>query len=286
MPVEVPTKPSEKKDFCVCGPASYGHIDPRLIIEWMQMQKILGVGLVVVYDISLSVTTRKLLEQYVHDGFVDLRKTDGFDSTQSQHYVLHSSPVINDCMFRYMHTCNFMVGVDFDELIVPISPNHTTLRDLIDGLNISRSKTDSGLLPASYAFRNKYFFMDSPPDLNQSDISTYLRYRQSAITSPQGYSAKSIHDPVACSHVHNHYCWGRNAAFKSSRSVCQEVEAQYALNFHYKKCHFSADECRDIMKNVSQVDTMLKYKDPLLLNIASMLQIFQNNTSNHTNNKS
>ena len=46
-----------------------------------------------------------------------------------------------------------------------------------------------------------------------------------------------------------------------------EVRPEFAVNQHYKKCHFSKGECHKMMANVTQDDTILKYKDKLINNV-------------------
>jgi len=48
-------------------------------------------------------------------GFVDLRRSDYIADGPSQ-FLLHGTPVINDCMYRNMYRFRHIIVVDFDEV--------------------------------------------------------------------------------------------------------------------------------------------------------------------------
>jgi len=76
--------------------------------------------------------------------------------------------------------------------------------------------------------------------------------------SPAGYSVKSIINPQACIHMHNHYCWGITPGF-SSRPADTEVDPRIATNRHFKRCHFSQQECSKMMSHVTRDDVMQRF---------------------------
>jgi len=271
MPVESPMSPKFKRDFCVCVSVAFGNLNSFRLIEWLEMMKLQGVSKIVSYDIGVDAEAVRILEQYEREGFVDFRKTNHFNPDEPLHHVLQSSSSINDCMYRNMNEFNYVVVIDFDEVIVPQNPKHTRLRDLINDLNEAFDNPKNNR-PCSYVFRNNYFFLDFAPDVNQSNLSTFLRYRNRVDVSPIEKHPKSIINPLACSHAHNHYCWGLNPPYLNDLQW-SEVDPEVALSQHYKKCHLSAEECEVMMRNVSRLDSMLKYKDKLLSSMAKQLQI-------------
>src|SRR6218665_2560245 len=76
MPVEYPAKPLVLQDFAVCVPVAFGNINPYRLIEWAEMQKILGVGLVGIYDLFIGEAGRNVSGHFANEGFFDYRKTD------------------------------------------------------------------------------------------------------------------------------------------------------------------------------------------------------------------
>ena len=80
-PVEWPLKPAVVRDFAVCMQVAYGRVDVHRMIEWLEMQRLLGVSMIGVYELSGSVhslasESLAVLQHYAAEGFVELRKTD------------------------------------------------------------------------------------------------------------------------------------------------------------------------------------------------------------------
>jgi len=49
VPVQVPSKSATKKPLAACVQVAYNHVDPVRLVEWLELQRILGVNLVGVY---------------------------------------------------------------------------------------------------------------------------------------------------------------------------------------------------------------------------------------------
>lgn len=264
IPVIFPKKPATKRDFCVCVQAAYGTLDPYRIIEWMELQKILGVSLVGVYILSASDIVLKVFKHYSDEKFVDLRKIDYMytNETNVKEFWLHLTPAINDCIYRHMYEFKRIAVLDFDEFIMP--RKHQNLLELVSYLNEAYISKESPYV--NFAFRNNYFFLDLATTRNTSEYVTFLKFRKKVAVSPEGYSVKSIINPQACTHMHNHYCWGVTKNY-TSHGGTKSVDPEIALNQHYKKCHFSQKECKRQMKNATQDDIMLRFEDRLKRNV-------------------
>lgn len=257
MPVEEPPKPNRKEDFGLCVQVAYDSVNAYRLIEWLELQWILGVRNVGIYSLSLDKETIDTLRPYVKEGFVELRKTDYIEHGPQQ-YLLQGSPVINDCLYRNIHRFHYTLVTDFDEVIVPKS--HASLRELVDFLqqNFSTMSTP----PVNYVFYNNYYFLDLSPDVSTSPYLRMLRYRKRAPVSPFGYSVKSIVDGRACVAMHNHYCWTVTKEYEH-RGYPYVVDHSIAVNQHYKKCHLNETECDELMSKVVQDDTILRYAEQL-----------------------
>lgn len=263
VPVTVPKKPEKKRDFAICMQVSFGHIDPVRIIEWIELQKILGVSLIGIYDLKLSEASLNVLRHYSDEGLVDLRKTEPiYDDLD--HYLLQGSPVINDCIYRHMYEFDRIIVIDFDEIILP--RKHDTLADLVAYLDEAYPQG------VNYAFRNNYFFLDMEPDVEIPPSLTLLRFRRKVTVSPNRSQMKSIINPMACTNMHNHDCWGLTPDYAlhtfhfwspERYGRTQPVDPDVALNQHYKKCHLSKEECRQMMKDATLDDTILQFRNLL-----------------------
>jgi len=49
-------------------------------------------------------------------GFVELRRSD-YIADGPEQFLLHGSPVINDCMYRNMYRFKHIIVVDYDEVM-------------------------------------------------------------------------------------------------------------------------------------------------------------------------
>jgi len=211
VPVELPAAASHQRhSVAVCVSATYGDVDARRLVEWIEMQQVLGAQLVVIYNHSVSPAAGRVLARYAAAPRVQLRQThDDADSQRVQprddadtprvelrqtrafthdaaDALLHMSPVINDCIYRFSAQFHYFAVIDLDELIVP---RHVeTVPALIAALSAR-----SGAPVALFAFRNAYFFLDipvsdvRPPSRRGGALSTFLVHRRRLSASPPAY---------------------------------------------------------------------------------------------------
>ena len=102
--------------------------------------------------------------------------------------------------------------------------------------------------------------------VNWEHVPFYLLL-QTQLSSP-GYSVKSIIDPTTCINMHNHFCWG--FVYNVTRRN-HDVDPEVAVMQHYKKCHFSREECRRMMNNTKSDNTVLKFRTELNRTVTSKL---------------
>lgn len=275
VPVELAQNTSyERQSLAVCVSASFGHTDSRRLIEWLEMQQILGVQLVVIYNHSVSQSVGRILSQYAaaadDDALplsVELRQTRAF---MSDDVLLHMSPVINDCIYRFSAQFQYLAVIDLDEVIVP---RHVyTIPALIDSLSAHHSLSSPVAL---FAFRNAYFFLDiavddlqAGPSQHSAALSTYVVHRRRLTASPPAYSVKSIVSADACVAMHNHYCWTYAADVMSGWTLRLDVAPSAALLHHYKRCHLDSylqqpGHCKTVMAATVVDNVIDKYSGSL-----------------------
>jgi Glycosyltransferase family 92 len=97
-------------------------------------------------------------------------------------YELHSTPAVNDCIYRQMHLFRRIAVHDLDEVIVAHSSDASPrLIDLVDSLDRSYINRLAPV-PVNYVFRNSYYFTDLPTDPDDPWSSagnlTMLRHRK------------------------------------------------------------------------------------------------------------
>ena len=267
LPIEIPEKPSEKKDFISCVSVTFYKVDPYRIVEWMELHRMWGLHKVTIYNNSIDTETARIFQHYHRDGFVDFRQSPNFLSDPGDLSILiQMSPVLNDCMYRNMYRARKLVVTDLDEMIVPRTKgNYKEMLEAID-------KAQPNYHPAkSYMFRNDYFFFELPQTESESKKLLTLRYQHRLNPSPHGYSVKSITDAQSCICLHNHYCWKKTKLHDTSGHTTY-VNVDLAMNQHYKKCHFGKEKCDSMMKENVLDSTMVRFKDKLVTRVSEKLK--------------
>ena len=69
-------KRQSQTSIAVCAKIAYGSISPRLLTEWYEIQKHLGINKVVAFAFNLSNSARAVLGHYEHKGFLDVLSYD------------------------------------------------------------------------------------------------------------------------------------------------------------------------------------------------------------------
>jgi len=265
VPIELAQNTSNQQNLAVCVSATFGPINTRRLIEWLEMQQILGVQMVIVYNHSVSQSVGHVLSQYARAPAVsrlqvELRQTRAF---MSDDVLLHMSPVINDCMYRFSAQFRYFAVIDLDEVIIP---RHVyTMPALVKSLSLGNEYP-----VALFTFRNAYFFLDiAVQDIERplhpnAALSTYLVHRRRLSASPPAYSVKSVVNAEACVAMHNHYCWTYADDVLSYWTLRVDVEPSDALLHHYKRCHLDTylqqpGHCKNVMASTVVDNVIDKY---------------------------
>lgn len=271
IPVEIPRQADVQQELAICVSVSYYKLNPSNLIEWLEMQKILGVNKVFIYNNSIEGEANQILSMYRGEGFVEVRHSFAFlDGSDEKLIHLHMSPVINDCMYRNMYAYRYFAVIDLDEVIVP--RQYIYLPEFIRSFPELFHSDRIG----SFNFRNAYFFFD----LSRVDWETvghrsaYLAYKKRLTPSPPNYSIKSIVDSQACVAMHNHYCVRYTAEVSLQWTMSVDVPPRMALLHHYKWCHFDSyikvtGVCATVMKDYVFDNIMDRYRYGIVKNLKS-----------------
>jgi len=141
-------KQLSRRKLAVCGTTLYGDdIEPRLIVEWFQMLRLLGVEHVVLYNHSVADRVGHIVADYAArqrqeatGGFtVELRQTRRFGSDQveelgwfGRELFRHQIPILNDCYYRLANWFQYIGVFDVDELIIPRNNSTWNIVELIE----------------------------------------------------------------------------------------------------------------------------------------------------------
>ena len=113
-------------------------------LEFLAMVKALGAKIVTIYQLNIN---PDILERvlYLYPEFVDI--VQWFNLNHTLHYY-GQRVSINDCIYRNMHKVKYLVMIDLDEMIFPVSTSNWS--DMIRGLEKKGRY-------ASFTFSNNFF---------------------------------------------------------------------------------------------------------------------------------
>ncbi|XP_026988359.1 beta-1,4-galactosyltransferase galt-1-like [Tachysurus fulvidraco] len=130
-------------EFTVCISTMYDYENVLLLVQAIEMFRILGVQKVAIYKTNCSKDTQKVLDYYIRKNFVELipwslspyinvsRGWQKFKSPGELHYFGQIA-ALNDCLYRYMYKSHYVALQDLDEFILPL--NFTNWTELLPEL--------------------------------------------------------------------------------------------------------------------------------------------------------
>ncbi len=288
-----PASPSSH-NFVVCVKALdfLSDISERLV-EWLELQRVLGATKIVFYLFEIHNTTKKVLDYYQKEGFVDVRpfslpgqlpnepeeRRQFLQDNLWQKRRMELIPY-NDCLYSSLKEYNYAVLLDIDEALIPIQ--HDNWSQLLDAI----FKSDPAAMEnyPSFSAQNAYFFDRfpsksieiSPKDnLNTSPRSQFhmLNHLTRAKNfSRPGYAVKSFISTQRTLAVFNHYALFPLKATMRRNALISRSLAQ--LNHYRKNCPRSMrDDCRQnfLMETVND-DVILKFKGQLVSRVKEAWQ--------------
>ena len=276
--IEQPHRVPKVFDVGICT-AVYYYLDPYRVVEWIEMQKILGVSGIILYNSKLNAETTRVLNQYYSMGYIDVRLAWRLVEPFFELDInLLAQLVLNDCLFRYMHTFKYMMVIDTDELILPRTvPTLPKMLSLV-----SREYPDV----VDFHFMHGRFVMQicfgSKPDYDKPVFSWFLRYRyRTKFSGNKSYHLKSIFMPEHCLQSFNHYCANRFNT-KVQANVTTFVDPNVAYVHHYRdvfgpemRTGLFARNGSIIKANLVRDDAILAFEDHLQSNLRIRLAEFE-----------
>ncbi|XP_026988877.2 uncharacterized protein LOC113634363 isoform X2 [Tachysurus fulvidraco] len=124
-------------EFTICISTMYDYENVLLLVQAMEMYRILGVQKVAIYKTNCSKDTQKVLDYYVSQDFVELipwsvssyiNVSRGWKKQVSPGELHYFGQIaaLNDCLYRYMYKSHYVALQDLDEFILPLNLNNWT----------------------------------------------------------------------------------------------------------------------------------------------------------------
>ena len=140
------------------------------LMEWIELNKILGADKFVIYIYSIANNTAEMLDYYVKEGLVELvqwnlpMKSYTWPKTREPVEIQSNGMIvgIQDCLLRNKAQSEFIVNIDADEFIIPRVNNVITWYEMMKHVAPYYD---------TYIFRNVFFRKDWNSDWNKTRVS-------------------------------------------------------------------------------------------------------------------
>ncbi len=265
----------ERFELGLCTPTFF-HLDPYRVVEWIEMQRILGVTGIILYNTSINAETSRVLSHYYSLGHIDVRLAWRLEEKFFLEDIwLLNQLVLNDCLYRYMHTFKYIMVIDPDEVILP--RGFSTLPAMLSTL--SRKHPDVVDFHFSQAFFVTEKTLGAKPDFSKPVHSFYMRYRhRTQFRWNKSYHLKSIFIPEHCQQAFNHYCASQYHV-DASKNTTTFVDTDIAYIHHYREAldtkphEFFAKNGTLRRPNITLDNTILAFEDQLLASLTERLDL-------------
>ena len=239
--------------FGVCVPPIFGDVSLSLLIQFIELSKLMGAFHFTFYEYSVPSSVQKLLQFYQDQGEVTIVNWRlPIEISESEIWYHGQLLAIQDCLYRNMAKFDYLVFLDLDEFVVPV--HNYTWAEMVE--EIVRSSPKKFNKMAGFSFKSAFFDPKQIPDpshqltflqlLNRNRILSTKRSK--VIVRPQRIFELGIH------HV--------SKAMEPNLSVI-DVNPGIGKIHHYRPCIINYDP---EMKCYAEVvdDNILKYADELV----------------------
>lgn len=244
----------QNHNYCVCVKPLYGSkfskSDEDFFIEWVEMNILLGVTDIHIYNSTWHVSERmnSILHHYKSTGLlkvtefsspfikrsVTYRYTKAKMSFDYDVSNLMIRAAVNTYMYENMHRCNYIINLDIDEIIVP--QQHSSYGELLKNISTRFDLQNLSSISAYHAvFYSTYNKTDVSSSLVTVQYRNYSRMfinkyeRNSRILMPPFMFTKSFINPRYCAFTNSHCC----TMGVVNGNKC--LPSHLALTHHYRK---------------------------------------------------
>ncbi|XP_060606605.1 glycosyltransferase family 92 protein F13G3.3-like [Ruditapes philippinarum] len=261
------TQHTHQHKFIACvSPLHSMFSDSTQLIEWIELNRLLGIEKFIFYIHHISQKVLQVLEYYERNGLLSLLpwnipKYMAYHGSEVHYYGQLAA--LNDCLYRYKGRSVFISSTDLDEFIIPQKLNHRTLSDMISEL-----PANSAYIVRSSFFRKNQACTKHGSCKNGITIDTF-NLRDNIIL-PTHKRSKYIAKTSELTVMGIHFTWELHTGSEYT------VKPEMALVHHYRKINtrYTTKEPMKIIHTVAS-----KYSANLKRNIKNVtVEIFYNST--------
>ncbi|CAL1530149.1 unnamed protein product [Lymnaea stagnalis] len=253
--------PRHPGGIALCGKISHSRaLDPENVIEWFEIQRILGVDKVLIYDLDTSENVSRVFRYYQQLGILDLQPyelpgkpknrslSEAFKHTSQ--FNQDESMAVLECRQR-MGGYDYVISHDLDEMIIP--------RDNVDLKTFLQDHVTKYPLAAAFFFYTEFFLTTWPPTNPEEDLMV-KRYRQTRVARWECYKYVYLTSRVLASITHVVYPVSKE--FNS-----QQLKPDVAILHHYRQCPEDTWKTCNVESNVDDIMTRYTELDERVLKV-------------------
>ncbi len=266
-----PENPPSKHNFGICVPVSYGEFNDHRLVEWFELNKLLGVEKISIYNNSISDRNMKVIKHYHDANFIMFNQLPNVTEDKGDETLFLNKEVsIMDCLYRNIYKYRYIIVAEFDKTIVP--HKHMDYEEMLEYINDEHNLTDA---TTSYTYRNAYFFLDYMPAVDEPNFLITTRFLTRVPASNLSHIPMAMINPMACEILNATKCVKLLPEYnKTGWNI--NVHENMSLSHHYKLCDFDANYhrvgmCNDTLVKYQLDDTMLNFLDALTQKVIEIL---------------
>ena len=194
--------------FAVCHKTLHDVTSASAVVEWLEMQRILGASKVIFYDTyNVSKQIQRVLDYYVTKKFVWIQtwklpwKSTRYPKEGTDVYEFGQQLANNDCVFRFMMKYDYLIFTEIDEYIIP----HTRKIKSYAGLVRHARAANKQKRISNIKIQHGHFCVDSnylsSPDrhfmvLKSTKRNRIMKLLSKSIVFSRSVTMMDVHHPV------------------------------------------------------------------------------------------
>ncbi|CAH2037521.1 unnamed protein product, partial [Iphiclides podalirius] len=254
----------ETLHVCV-KPFHFSYSRDEWLVEWFELNRLLGVSHFYMYNESLSAPVACLLDHYRKQGLVTLLPWKLPIVSKVEIRTEGQFAAFNDCLYRSMSSAGWLLVIDVDEVVVP--RRERTLAALLTALRAAYIPPSKA--PSAFLFRNAFFYLRWEDDAEApAPLVTARKTRRWAAPHALKNRSKYALRPRDAVELGNHFVW---ELAPGATSV--GVPTDRALLHHYRiACEYGGVQCLTVPSTVDR--TAHRWSDVLMQRVKAEKEIY------------
>ncbi|XP_065351368.1 uncharacterized protein LOC135946861 [Cloeon dipterum] len=226
--------------LAACVAPLYNYSNPWTLIEWIEVNRLLGYDHFHLYVYSTAKNVSCVLNNYAKQGLVTIldwhenQEVLMLERHERNIRIMNLFAALNECLYRGMYKFRYLAFHDVDEFLVP--QENLTLTKFMEKLEARHNDT------AAFIFKNSFYFTHRPDDPDYKGPFDLITLRKT--TRNQNFLAMHVRSKYVVradvtEQVGNHNLYHAIGNFKMEA----EVDEKEASNRHYRFCDFDSTFC-------------------------------------------